>query len=285
MTSLWRHSRLTYYDLDLIFLAQGVELLPGEVWQVSKRNSQYFRSYLRKITGGLPPPPPSGAEVKVYPPTEFGVSSSKFSCTGGAHVKKVFRLWRVQPAPHRNGNHKSTHVGAIYVWPVNLGSVGPAVWPAVFTKSLWNLHAAARATCHVRRAPVKSAESRVRRLGLPTLKIWCKCPELFSRQTVPESSTDRQTDRQTEGRQKVPTYPPSINLRNTKNHHMLNHMNFPLSSYDFGLKKTYFEIKTSLDSKFSNLITECMIKHTCKLSLNESCIQVHVSNFRSIYNF
>ena len=52
MTSLWRHSRLTYYDLGLNFLTQGVELLAGEVWQVSKRNSQYFRSYLRKNTGG-----------------------------------------------------------------------------------------------------------------------------------------------------------------------------------------------------------------------------------------
>ena len=29
--------------------------------------------------------------------------------------KKVFRLWRVQPAPHRNGNHKSTQVGVIYM--------------------------------------------------------------------------------------------------------------------------------------------------------------------------
>ena len=52
MTSLWRHSRLIYYALGPNFLTQGVELLPGEVWQVSKRNSQYFRSYLRKTTGG-----------------------------------------------------------------------------------------------------------------------------------------------------------------------------------------------------------------------------------------
>ena len=64
MTSLWRHSRLTYYDLGPNFLTHGVELLPGGVWQVSKRNSQYFRSYLRKTTGGaLWAPPPSGARV------------------------------------------------------------------------------------------------------------------------------------------------------------------------------------------------------------------------------
>lgn len=64
MTSLWRHSRLTYYDLGPNFLTQGVELLPGEVWQVSKRNSQYFRSYLRKTTGGPFGPPPSGARIR-----------------------------------------------------------------------------------------------------------------------------------------------------------------------------------------------------------------------------
>ena len=66
MTSLWRHSRLTFYYLGPNFLTQGVELLPGEVWQVSKRNSQYFRSYLRKTTGGpLPPPGATGAGANV----------------------------------------------------------------------------------------------------------------------------------------------------------------------------------------------------------------------------
>ena len=60
MTSLWRHSRLTYYDLGPNFLTQGVELLAGEVWQVSKRNSQYFMSYLRKTTGGALWAPPAG---------------------------------------------------------------------------------------------------------------------------------------------------------------------------------------------------------------------------------
>ena len=67
MTSLWRHSRLNYYDLGPNFLTQGVELLPGEVWQVSKGNSQCFRSYLRKTTA---PPPPSGARVNSLPNPE-----------------------------------------------------------------------------------------------------------------------------------------------------------------------------------------------------------------------
>ena len=47
------------------FLTQGVELLPGEVWQVSKQNSQHFRSYLRKTTGGpLGPLPPAGRGLR-----------------------------------------------------------------------------------------------------------------------------------------------------------------------------------------------------------------------------
>ena len=41
--------------------------------------------------------------AKVHPCTDFGVASSNFTFTGGPHVKKAFRLWRVQPAPHRNG--------------------------------------------------------------------------------------------------------------------------------------------------------------------------------------
>ena len=40
--------------------------------------------------------------AKVYPRTEFGVASSKFTFTGGPLVKNVFRLWRVQPADHRS---------------------------------------------------------------------------------------------------------------------------------------------------------------------------------------
>ena len=49
-----------------------MKLLAGEVWQVSKRNSQYFRSYLRKTTvGGLCPPPlPAGRGLTAISPAE-----------------------------------------------------------------------------------------------------------------------------------------------------------------------------------------------------------------------
>ena len=41
--------------------------------------------------------------AKVHPCIEFGVASSKFTFTGGPLVKNVFRPWRVQPTPHREG--------------------------------------------------------------------------------------------------------------------------------------------------------------------------------------
>ena len=50
-------------------------MLPGEVWQVSKQNSQYFRSYLRKTTGG--PWPPSGTRVNLYTVRWKGSEASK----------------------------------------------------------------------------------------------------------------------------------------------------------------------------------------------------------------
>ena len=47
-------------------MSKGAELWPEEVGIAnSKRNSQYFSSYLRKITGGLCPPPPSEARVNL----------------------------------------------------------------------------------------------------------------------------------------------------------------------------------------------------------------------------
>ena len=58
MTSLWRHSRLTYYDLGPNFLTQGVELLAGEVWQVSKELQELFAKNHR--VGPFGPPPPAG---------------------------------------------------------------------------------------------------------------------------------------------------------------------------------------------------------------------------------
>ena len=71
MTSLWRHSRLTYYDLGPNFLTQGVELLPGEAWQVFKAKflvlQELFAKNHRGALFSFTPhiKPPSGARVKV----------------------------------------------------------------------------------------------------------------------------------------------------------------------------------------------------------------------------
>ena len=67
--------------------------------------------------------------IELHQCTKFGVDSSKFPRTGGPHGKKVFRLWRVQPAPHRNGNHKSTQIGVLYMRLASLASVVTTAWP------------------------------------------------------------------------------------------------------------------------------------------------------------
>ena len=89
----------------------------------------------------------------------------------------------------------------------------PPVWPAELARSLCK--PSRGGTCHVSRASCTHEKYKITRppVGSIPLKIWCECTAPFSRQT-PESSTDRQR----EGRQKMPTYLPSINLRNTKNH-------------------------------------------------------------------
>ena len=97
-----------------------------------------------------------------------------------------------------------------------------------------SLHAAARATCHVHRASLKSTKSRVRRLVLSTLKIWCECTARFHVRLQKARQTDRREGGTRDDR-KCQLIPPSINLRNTKNLHMLKHVNFPLPSYNFGL--------------------------------------------------
>ena len=88
--------------------------------------------------------------AKVHPCTEFGVASSKFTFTGGSHVKKVFLPWRVQPAPLWNGNPKSTQVGMVHVRPASLRSAVPSVWPEsacdFFLQAFTRRHVP-RATC------------------------------------------------------------------------------------------------------------------------------------------
>ena len=105
------------------------------------------------------------------------------------------------------------------------------VWPVGLAKSFCK--PSRGGTCHVRRAPLKSAKARVRRVGHPPIKFGTNTPNRFHARIRKPRQTDRQKERQRQW-QKMPTYSPSLNLRNAKNLQMLKHINFPFSSYDFG---------------------------------------------------
>ena len=53
--------------------------------------------------------------IELHQCSKFGIASSKFPRSKGPLSNKVFRFWRVRPAPHKNGNQKSTHIGVVYV--------------------------------------------------------------------------------------------------------------------------------------------------------------------------
>ena len=81
----------------LIFLTQEMELLLGEVWQVSKRNSQYFRSYLRKTTGG-PLGSPAGRGLKNprslhQLPVQRGLSFDRLTSTCSSQKNCTCSCW------------------------------------------------------------------------------------------------------------------------------------------------------------------------------------------------
>ena len=53
--------------------------------------------------------------IEFHKCTKFGVNRSKFPRTGGPLPNKFFRSWRAQPAPERNGNHKSIYAVEAYM--------------------------------------------------------------------------------------------------------------------------------------------------------------------------
>ena len=68
------------------------------------------------IARALCTPSPNGMHHRItliehHQCTKFGVDSSKFPKTIGPLSNKLVRSWRAQPAPHRNGNHKSIYAG------------------------------------------------------------------------------------------------------------------------------------------------------------------------------
>ena len=58
--------------------------------------------------------------------TKFGVDSYNFPRPGGPFLNKLFRSWRAQSAPNRNGNHKSIHVRVMGVGAYLFGEGYPS---------------------------------------------------------------------------------------------------------------------------------------------------------------
>ena len=104
--------------------------------------------------------------AKMHPCTEFGVASLKFTFPGGPHVKTAS-----SPLARAAGTPLKRHPQWILSWcstrvTCDFGFSGaPRLTCRAVRKILVDLHAAARATCHVLLIDPKSAPSSFRRIG------------------------------------------------------------------------------------------------------------------------
>ena len=135
--------------------------------------------------------------AKVHPCTEFGVASSKFTFTGGPHVKTAS-----SPMARATGTPQERHPQWILSWystrvTCEFGFSGcPCLIPRGARKFLVVLYGAASATCHVPPADPRPAPSSFRRFGasigttpVPTgPALGALCPEMLEH-------TNRQTDK------------------------------------------------------------------------------------------
>ena len=146
----------------------------------------------------------------MYPCTEFGVAGSKFTFTGGPHVKTAS-----SPLAHAAGTPQERHPQRILSWYSTRVTCefricgAPRVTCRGVRKFLVDLHAAARATCHVPPADQRPAPSPFRRFGAsigatpvpigPAVRA--QCPEMLEH-------THTQTDSQTPAAQLFFADPP-----------------------------------------------------------------------------
>ena len=102
----------------------------------------------------------------MHPCTEFGVASSKFTFTGGPHVKTSS-----SPLARAAGTRQERHPQWILSWCSSCVicefgfSDSHRLTSRGAQKFLVDLHAAARATCHVPPADPRPAPSPFRRFG------------------------------------------------------------------------------------------------------------------------
>ena len=141
----------------------------------------------------------------MHPCTEFGVASSKFTFTGGPHVKTAS-----SPLARAAGTPLERHPQWILSWystrvTCEFGvSDSHRLTSRGARKFLVDLHAAARATCHVPPADPRPAPSSFRRFGAsigatpvpigPAVRA--QCPEMLEH-THTHTHTHTQTDSQT----------------------------------------------------------------------------------------
>ena len=133
----------------------------------------------------------------MHPCTEFGVASSKFTFTGGPHVKTVS-----SPLARAAGTPQERHPQWILSWCSTRVTCefqicgAPRVTCGAVRNFLVDLYAAARATCHVPPADPRPAPSSFRRFGASigaTLApigpaVRAPCPEVLGH-------TDTHTDK------------------------------------------------------------------------------------------
>ena len=140
--------------------------------------------------------------AKVHPCTEFGVASLKFTFTGGPHVKTAS-----SPLARAAGTPLKRHPQWILSWCSTRVTCefqicgAPRVTCRAVRKFLVDLHAAARATCHVPPAYPRPAPSSFRRFGAsigatpvpigPAVRALC--PEMLGH-TDRHTHTDRLTN-------------------------------------------------------------------------------------------
>ena len=135
------------------------------------RENDAFKTFARALHVHHAPQPPSsyGAELalpRLHPCTEFDVASSKFTFTGGPHVKTT-----CLPLARAAGTPLERHPQWILSWcstrvTCEFGFSGcPRLTPRGARKFLVVLYGAARATCHVPPADSRPAPWSFRRFG------------------------------------------------------------------------------------------------------------------------
>ena len=136
----------------------------------------------------------------MHPCTEFGVAGSKFTFTGGPHVKTAS-----SPLARAAGTPLERHPQWILSWCSTRVTCefricgAPRVTCRAVRKFLVDFHAAARATCHVPPADPRPAPSSFRRFGAsigatpvpigPAVRALC--PKMLEHTTHTHTQTDK----------------------------------------------------------------------------------------------